>query len=105
MSALAEGLDRLKSLLAELEELAITHPVETTNDVLETLELASAFEVFETEASQLLLQTSANLWERLSQHELEGSDLNYVIEQMTSVGFTQAEINHLLVLDDDGGEG
>ncbi len=99
MSPVSAQFQHLKDLLAQLEESAIEHPVDSPERVLEALELAALIEMYENEAISLLLQTSANLMERVKDHELGGSDQQQVIYKLRQVGYTDGEIKTALALD------
>lgn len=99
MSQLAQGLKSLKQLILRLEDLSIRHPVNSVDSIMEALELASLFEMYESTASSLLLQTSANLLERVKQFELSEEQLEHLKQHLISVGFTADEITEILDLE------
>jgi hypothetical protein len=101
MSQLAQGLTSLKQLILKLEDISIRHPVNSVDSIMEALELASLFEMYESTASSLLLQTSANLLERVKQFELSQEELDNLKQHLMSVGFTADEIAEILDLDTD----
>ena len=99
MSPVSAQFQQLKDLLAQLEESAIEHAVDSPEAVLEALELAGLIEIYENEATSLLLQTSANLIERVKDHELGNADLQQVIDKLREVGYTDVEIKIALALE------
>ncbi|MCJ2542113.1 hypothetical protein [Thermostichus vulcanus] len=99
MSALGDGLNQLRQLLVQLEDQSIDQPIGTGEEVLEAIELATAFELFEAESSGLLMQIVANLWDRVRQQELSPEEIQVVSEKMRAVGYTDAEIQEALDLD------
>lgn len=99
MSLASEQFEQLKSLLTQLEESAINHPVNSVETALEALELAAAVEMYESEMVALLLQTSANLMECVKEHELDQSQLLQLIGKLRDVGYTDEEISIMLALD------
>ncbi len=101
MSNLGEGLNQLRQLLVQLEDQSIVQPVGTGEEVLEAIELATAFELFEAESSSLLMQIAANLWERVRQQQLSPEELAMVSEKMRAVGYTDAEIEEVLALEQE----
>lgn len=101
MSQLAQGLKSLKQLILRLEDLSIRHPVNSVDTIMEALELASLFEMYESTASSLLLQTSANLLERVKQFELSAEELEKLKQHLIGVGFTADEITEILDLEAD----
>ncbi len=99
MSALGDGLERLRQLLVELEEQSLDQPIGSAEEVLQAIELATAFELFEVESRRLLLQTAANLWERVRQHNLAAQEIEVVAKKLRAVGYTDAEIEEILELE------
>ncbi len=99
MSALGDGLNQLRQLILELEDQSIDQPIGSAAEVLQAIELATAFELFEAESSGLLMQIVANLWERVRQQELSPEDIQVVSEKMRAVGYTDAEIQEALDLE------
>ncbi len=99
MSQLAQGLKSLKQLILKLEDMSILHPVNSVDSIMEALELASLFEMYESTASSLLLQTSANLLERVKQFELSEEELENLKQHLISIGFTEDEITEILDLE------
>ncbi|MEN9225245.1 MAG: hypothetical protein Q6L60_07125 [Thermostichus sp. HHBFW_bins_43] len=99
MSALGDGLNRLRQLIVELEEQSIDQPIGNAEEVLQAIELATAFELFEAESSGLLLQIAANLWDRVRQQELSDTEIQVVSEKLRAVGYTDAEIQEALDLE------
>ncbi len=100
MSELSEGFQQLKELLIKLEDISICQSVDSVGEVLEAIELAARFESYESTASSLLLQTSANLWERVKQFELTENHLTNLVNRLKDVGFSETEIVHMLDLED-----
>jgi hypothetical protein len=99
MSALGEGLNQLRQLLVELEERSLDQPIGSAEEVLQAIEMATAFELFEAESSRLLLQIVANLWDRVRQHDLSAQEIEAVAEKLRAVGYTDAEIQEILDLE------
>ena len=99
MSDLGNGLEQLRQLLVELEEQSLDQPIDSAEEVLQAIELATAFELFEAESSRLLLQIVANLWERVRQHNLPAQEIEVVAEKLREVGYTDAEIEEILDLE------
>lgn len=99
MASVSSQFEQLKDLLAQLEESAIEHPVDTVAAVLEALEVAALIDMYESEAISLLLQTSANLIERVKDQELAPPELDQLIHKLREVGYTDPEIRLLLALD------
>ncbi|MFS8868314.1 hypothetical protein [Synechococcus sp. H65.1] len=99
MSALGDGLQQLRQLLVELEEQSLDQPIGSAEEVLQAIELATAFELFEAESSRLLLQIVANLWDRVRQHDLSAPEIAVVAEKLRAVGYTDAEIEEILDLE------
>ncbi|HIK19911.1 MAG TPA: hypothetical protein IGR15_02355 [Synechococcus sp. M44_DOE_062] len=99
MSALGDGLNQLRQLLLELEERSLDQPVGSAEEVLQAIELAAAFELFEAESSGLLLQIVANLWDRVRQQDLSSGEIQMVSEKLRAVGYTDAEIQEILDLE------
>ncbi|MGY2945510.1 hypothetical protein [Thermostichus sp. MS-CIW-34] len=102
MSALGDGLNQLRQLLVELEERSLDQPIGSAEEVLQAIELATAFELFETESSGLLLQIVANLWDRVRQQDLSSGEIQTVSEKLRAVGYTDAEIQEILDLEPEG---
>jgi hypothetical protein len=101
MSELSQGLTQLQSFLAQLEELSLEQPTQTLDQVLEALELAASFQMYESEASSLLLQICANLMERVKENELSEAERESVAVEMRTVGYAEEEIRDLLWADAD----
>ncbi|MEN9229959.1 MAG: hypothetical protein Q6L68_03555 [Thermostichus sp. DG02_5_bins_236] len=101
MSALGDGLNQLRQLLVQLEDQSIDQPIGTGEEVLQAIELATAFELFEAESSGLLMQIVANLWDRVRQQELSPEEIQVVSEKMRAVGYTDTEIQEALDLDQE----
>ncbi|MGQ9836709.1 MAG: hypothetical protein ACUVRV_01760 [Cyanobacteriota bacterium] len=99
MSGLGDGLNQLRQLLLQLEDQSIDQPIGTGEEVLQAIELATAFELFEAESSSLLMQIAANLWDRVRQQELSPQEIQVVYEKMRAVGYTDAEIQEALDLE------
>ncbi|ABC98636.1 hypothetical protein ACVW01_001855 [Thermostichus sp. MS-CIW-19] len=99
MSALGEGLNQLRQLLVDLEEQSLDQPIGSAEEVLQAIEMATAFELFEAESSRLLLQIVANLWDRVRQHDLSAQEIEAVAEKLRAVGYTDAEIQEILDLE------
>ncbi len=99
MTSLSSQFEQLKELLAQLEESAIEHPVDSVAAVLEALEVAAEIQMYEGEAISLLLQTSANLMERLKDQDLSTPELQLLIRKLREVGYTDPEIKLLLALE------
>ncbi|MDX2271973.1 MAG: hypothetical protein NW237_08490 [Cyanobacteriota bacterium] len=106
MSELSDGLARLRELIIHLEDISIHQPIDSVSAVLETIDLAISFDMYEVEASHYLLQISANLKEQLKQVELASSEFEQVKNRMREVGFTEQEIVDLfdLEVDNNGAE-
>ncbi|MEN9202602.1 MAG: hypothetical protein Q6K80_08815 [Thermostichus sp. DG_1_6_bins_120] len=99
MSALGDGLNQLRQLLLQLEDQSIDQPIGTAEEVLQAIELATAFELFETESSNLLMQIAANLWDRVRQQDLSAEELQVVSEKLRAIGYADVEIQELLDLE------
>ncbi|MEN9220914.1 MAG: hypothetical protein Q6M04_00595 [Thermostichus sp. BF3_bins_97] len=99
MSALGDGLNQLRQLIVELEEQSIDQPIGNAEEVLQAIELATAFELFEAESSGLLMQIVANLWDRVRQQELSDTEIQVVWEKLRAVGYVDAEIQEALDLE------
>jgi hypothetical protein len=101
MSALGDGLNQLRQLILELEDQSIDQPIGSAEEVLQAIELATAFELFEAESSGLLMQIVANLWDRVRQQELSPEGIQVVLEKLRAVGYTDAEIQEALDLEQE----
>lgn len=99
MSALGDGLNQLRQLLIQLEDQSIDQPIGTGEEVLQAIELATAFELFEAESRGLLMQIVANLWDRVRQQELSAEEIQVVLEKLRAVGYTDAEMQEALDLE------
>ncbi|MCF2970075.1 hypothetical protein L1047_02545 [Synechococcus sp. Nb3U1] len=99
MSALGDGLNQLRQLLTQLEDQSIDQPIGTGEEVLQAIELATAFELFEAESRGLLMQIVANLWDRVRQQELSAEEIQMVLEKLRAVGYTDAEMQEALDLE------